>query len=364
MKRSLLLLLVLFLYGKHCVAGPLYLKRDLLSEWTIFDGGKYVPFKSDASVQTIYLRMDARQHRGEVLQLRSAMQFNLLINGMVAGSGKRLSLSLDSLSKAYASTMLLIAVHQEEITPEGIKTLLFTTKAPDILDTLVLRETHAFRDFAILAAFVLMAMLLMVVRLNPKLAADYLSVSRMFSLREGEETQFYSRIGNSTNILFYVYCSLLISFYLLVIFHFVQDVYPVATHFDALTFGGMFWEWIKLSLIILTILFGKIILVFGLSHLFGVREIQGVHFFNWIRMLVVFFGILSAVLFVYFLWHGHSVETHSVFLRLLGWISAGWMILIFFKLSGRVQASLFHLFSYICATELIPFLIIIKVLYN
>jgi hypothetical protein len=143
-----------------------------------------------------------------------------------------------------------------------------------------------------------------------------------------------------------------------------MGVYPIASEFHAETFGGIVWQWFKLSGVVLIILFGKIIVVFGLSYLFGIREVQGIHFFNWIRMLVVFFGVLSAVLFVYFLWHGHAVQTHMFFLKLLGWISAAWMILIFFKLSGRANASLFHLFSYICATELIPFLLIIKVLYN
>jgi hypothetical protein len=325
---------------------------------------QYVPYSADVEANTIYLRLDAREYRGDVVSIRSTVPFDLLVNGMVCGAGKVFLLPIDSLSARYGTASVLIAVHQKEVSPERVKTILLTSKAPGLYDTLVKRESHAFRDFATLAAFLLIAMLIMMIRLNPKLAADYLSIPRMFSLREGEDSQLYQRIANSANILFYVYCSLLISYYLIVIFHFVSGVYPLASYFDAESFGAIVWQWLKLSMIVLSLLFCKIILVFGLSFLFGVREVQGIHFFNWIRMLVVFFGILSVVLFVYFLWHGHSVTTHAVFLKLLGWISAAWMVLIFFKLSGRVNASLFHLFSYICATELIPFLIIIKVLYN
>ena len=364
MKRFLFLGVAFLLLTLSSIAQPLYLKKDLKSEWTVFVQDKYIPFSSRTSGNTIYLRLSAREYRGDVVSIRSTVEFDLLINGLVYGSGKSFKLPVDSLSRMYASPSLLLAIHQEGLSPERIKTTLLTSKPPDLVDALVKRDSHAFRDFAILSAFILIAMLIMMVRLNPKLAADYLSIPRMFSLREGEDTQLYSRIANSTNILFYVYCSLLISYYLIVIFHFVIGVYPLASYFEAETFGGIVWQWLKLSMIVLSLLFCKIILVFGLSFLFGVREVQGIHFFNWIRMLVVLFGILSAVLFVYFLWHGHSVETHVLFLRLLGWICAAWMVLIFFKLSGRVNASLFHLFSYICATELIPFLIIIKVLYN
>lgn len=362
MKRTLLFVVVL-LFCQAVVGQPLYVKDDIRTEWLIFDDGQYVPYRDDVRVNAVYLRLDARQYSGDFLQITSTSDVDLFINGMVKGTSRRYLLPLDSLSRAYGSS-LLFALHQNGITPNTVRTTLMTVQAPSLMDSMVERESHAFRDFATLAAFFLLAMLIMVGRLNPKLAADYLSITRIFSLREGDDSQLYSRIGNSTNILFYVFCSLLIGYYLLVIFHFVTGIYPIASEFQADTFGGTVGQWFRLSGIVLMIFFAKIILVFGLSSLFGIREVQGIHFFNWVRMLVVFFGVLSVALFIYFLWHGHAVETHMFFLKLLGWISAAWMILIFFKLGGRANASLFHLFSYICATELIPFLLIIKVLYN
>jgi hypothetical protein len=365
MKRIPLLVVILILsIQASSVARPLYPKKDLGQEWLVFNDGEYHPFSSDDNPTTVYIKLDGKKYWGDFIKLNSTRSFDLLINGKIVGSGAHFLLPLDSLSKVYGSSNLLLALHQAEIDSESLETAVLTTVPPTLEQSLVKRSTDSFRDFGIFAAFILMGMLILIVRQNPKLAGDYLSVPRMFSLREGEDTQLYSRIANSTNILFYVYCSLLISYYLLIVFRFVTEVYPIASHFDGHSFGGVFLQWLKLSLIILSLLFAKIILVFTLSFLFGVREVQGIHFFNWIRMLVVFFGLLSLVLFVYFVWHGQSPDIHGLFLRLLGWIGAGWMILIFFKLSGRVNASMFHLFSYICATELIPFLIMIKVLYN
>jgi hypothetical protein len=213
------------------------------------------------------------------------------------------------------------------------------------------------------AGLVLTVLVVVIIRLNPKLAGDYFSIGKIISLRE-DESQVLTRIGNSTNILFYVYSSLLLGYFFMIVFRFLPDDYRLPLYFQADSFSGSILQWLKLSSIILLVLVTKIILVLNLSYLFGITEIGGIHFFNWIRMIVVFFGILTAVVFIYFISHGYDSSTHGFFLKLVVWLTGGWMVLVFLKLSGRANASMFHLFSYICATEVIPFLFIIKVLYN
>lgn len=345
-------------------AQPLYLKKDLQSTWLMYKAGHYMPYEK-GNVSTIYLRLDTKQFRRDYFEVRSSRSFDLFINGRIAGSSKSVKLSMDSLSRAFASQHLLVAVRQPDIHPGDILTSVLTPEVPPALaGSLVKREPYSFRDFAIVGALVLIIMLLVIIRLNPKLAADYVSFTRIFSMREGDEGQLYTRIGNTTNVMFYVFCSLLISYYLIIIFHFVTSLYPIATSFQAETFGGILVQWLRLSFFVLIILFLKIILVFILSYLFGINEVPGIHMFNWIRFILVFLGALTIILFIYFIWHGQSAQTHSLLLKLLAWITGIWMIVIFFKLSSKVSTSMFHLFSYICATELIPFFILIKVLYN
>jgi hypothetical protein len=222
----------------------------------------------------------------------------------------------------------------------------------------------SFRDFVIVGMLILVSVLIVVVQLNPKLASDYFSIIKMFFMREGEESQIYSRITSSINILFYVYCSLMIGYYLMIIFRFIPSHYVVALGFQSDSFGGAMFLWIKLSAIVLLIVFFKVVLVFFLSRMFGLTEIAGIHIFNWIRLLLVVFGTLTMVLFFYFILHGQNENFHIVLLKVISWLLVGWMFLIILKLSKRLSHSMFHLFSYICATELIPLLITIKVLYN
>jgi hypothetical protein len=339
---------------------------NLKHSWLVYHNGEFRPYaEREVAPEVIYLRINTLQHKTEKLSIHALRPFDLFINNALAGTNKQFVLDLDSLSRTCSSHNLLVAVHPLSSGYSELSTVLQKESAHDpMTEGLVKREGSFFRDFAVVGIVLLFGMAVLIARLNPKLASDYFSVPGIFSTREIQDSQVYTRIGSSTNILFYAYCSMLLAYYLILIFHFTRDVFPLANSFEGDNFVAVAGQWMKLSLMILFLVFIKIILVFGISYLFGLGEIAGIHFFNWVRLLLVIFGLLTLGLFVYFIWHGQSVDVHATMLRLLGWIIGGWIILIFLKLSGSAGATMFHLFSYICATELIPFLFIIKVLYK
>ncbi len=162
------------------------------------------------------------------------------------------------------------------------------------------KPTH-FRDFTIIAALILFVLLIVIIRLNPKLASDYFSVGRIFSIYEGDDSQLYSRITSSTNILFYLFCSLMLGYYMMIVFQFVADRYPIAIQFQNESFWDATWNWIRFSMMLLLFFFIKIILVYGFSKLFGFQSIAGIHFFNWVRLIIVIFGLASIILSFYFI---------------------------------------------------------------
>jgi hypothetical protein len=341
-------------------------KNDLRGSWLVYSQDKFVLFDSaDVAPGAIYFTLKANDFKNSFLRISSSNDLSIFINNNLAATGSSFTLSIDSLVRSYAASILTVAVHQKGgLHDEALQTTIVERASPGFEDSLVRRAESGFRDFAIAILLLLMIMAIVIVRLNPRLASDYFSLPKMFSSREVEDAQIYSRIGSSTNILFYLYSSMLLAYYLIVIFHFVSDRYSLAADFSHESFGLITLDWLKLTMYLLLILFTKIIIVFALSYMFGLPEIAGIHFFNWVRLLLVVFGILVLIIFMYVIWHGQSITFHSVMLQLVGWFIAAWMFLIFFKLAGKVGASMFHLFSYICATELIPFLFIIKELYN
>jgi hypothetical protein len=363
-KLQVLLLLCLTTYNVWSAPKAFTVKQDLTPEFKIFDEEQYLPYANQDNVHTIYFFIDSEKFSGDYLHLTSVNKFVMFINGKLASdNGERFS--IDSLSKVFGSANLLVALHQENISVKSLRARIETPAYVTASNfTPVDKPFSFFRDFVVIASIVLLVMFIIVLNLNPKLASDYFSVRRIFNLREGDDNQIYMRITSSTNILFYIFCSLILGFYLMIVFHFISPAYAMTTYISSDSFGGALSQWVLLSLSILTIFFAKIILVYVTSTLFGSKELAGIHVFNWVRLLLIIFGSMSIVLFFYFILHGQSSLFHSILLNLIAWCLVGWIIIIFLKLRSRSGYSMFHLFSYICATEIIPLLIIITVLYN
>ncbi len=339
-------------------------KKSLSKDWRIYQNDKFEAFTNQKNVHTVYLFIDANKFGGDYLEVNSVRDFTLFVNGKLASiSGHQFN--IDSLAKIFASTSLLIGIHQKNISTSTLETFVETPvpQTGSLLEPIGKPPTFL-RDFVIVASMILLIILIILIRLNPKLASDYFSIARIFSLREADDSQIYTRIGNSTNILFYIFCSLILGFYLIIIFHFISPGYYVTSYIHATSFFTALAQWIGISLIILTVFFLKIMLVYLSSNLFGSKELAGIHFFNWVRLLLIVFSFMSVVLFFYFILRGHNTTVHSLLLNFIAWCLTGWIVIIFLKLRGRGSYSIFHLFSYICATEIIPLIIIITVLYN
>ncbi len=341
--------------------------KNFRSDWLVYQQNLYQKFDPTKKVNTIYFWLETTKYAGSTLRISGSNQATIFINGKLATKPNTLAvrLPIDSLRNLYQTPNLLVGIYEPRGHFRNIETVVESLVAEeplrDVIETL---SFSSFRDFVIVGLLILLVMFIVVVQLNPKLASDYFSVTKIFSRREGDDSQVYSRITSSINILFYAYCSLLLGYFLILVFHFIPTHYQLASLFYSNSFADALWSWFRLSGLLLAIFFLKIMLVYGLSLLFGIKDVAGLHFFNWIRLLLLIFGGLTTVLVIYFISRGQSVQFNIFLVRLIAWILVGWMLLIFLKLSGRVGHSMFHLFLYICATEFIPFLILIKVLYN
>ncbi|HEV8512709.1 MAG TPA: DUF4271 domain-containing protein, partial [Cyclobacteriaceae bacterium] len=97
-----------------------------------------------------------------------------------------------------------------------------------------------------------------------------------------------------------------------------------------------------------------------IALLFGWRDITGVQFFNFIRVLMLSLALIAIVSLFCF-----SFGINANYFTLM---KAGCMLLLmgagllYFKLQARTTFHSFHLFSYLCATEIFPLMILVKVL--
>lgn len=333
--------------------------RDLQADARVYEDGQYRQVEGKRALQTVYFLVDASAYPGTYLQLQATRAFDLFVNGRLASADMHSGFyGLDSLKIQFGSPELVVAVRQVEGSARAVVARVVVKKRPEVLPGEVIEAHTSFRDFVVVAVLMLLILFIIVVRLNPKLTADYFSINRVFSLRETDDNQIYSRITSSANILFYVFCSLMGGFCLTIIFQFTS-VTPVDGGF-----GVLFLAWMQLSAIVLALFFLKILLVYSLSGLFGMRGVAGVHFFYWIRVLLLMACILTVSIFLYFISRGQRVGIYEAMLWIITVVLIMMMVFVFLKLIRRADCSIFHLFSYICATELIPFLITIKLLHQ
>jgi hypothetical protein len=367
MIRYNLVLIVVFLFLSGKVRGQEFVvKKDLQPDWLIRTEKGYHNFDaSEESANTIYFSINPSTYRGDYLLINSPNEFSIFLNSsLLLDQVKQVTFPMDSLKKLTSANLLFIAIHlNHKIGRNNLSTTLCSkVKLTTRVETpLTLRADTSFRDFVVSVVMALLIFLVGVVRLNPKLSSDYFSIAKIFSLRESEDDQFYYRI-TSTNILFYLLTSMLFALFFLIVGNFLEQ----GGEFNVQGARG-YWEylllWGKVSLMVLGLLFIKIIVTFVIALLFGAREVAGFHFLNFIRLSLVSVGLLTLVLVFYFLLHGQRVGVYNFLYLTFGWILIGWIILFFLKLINRVRHSVFHLFSYICATEIIPVLVIIKILY-
>jgi hypothetical protein len=337
-------------------------KRDLQQDWLQYTGSSYEKVDTEPT-HAIYFNVNSANYRGDFLILQAEEEFSLFVNGALVSDRKNsICLPIDSIRSITNGDLFFCVYSDTKINPKNFKSSISSQSSIHSSgeDLLAQSPKMSFRDFVIAAALTLLIFLIVIIRLNTRLSADYFSVVKMFSLRESDEDQFYYRV-TSIHILFYVFTSMLLALFFVVVSQFLNSEGVHTPTLGSFLFYGL--QWIKASTAVLLILTAKVMLTNIIASLFGVPELAGFHFFNFIRLVLIVGGLLTLLIGVYFIVHGQNVAFYNFLYSMLGWILVTWVILFFLKLTNRMHYGPFHLFSYICATEIIPVVLLIKVLY-
>ncbi|MEZ4947087.1 MAG: DUF4271 domain-containing protein [Cyclobacteriaceae bacterium] len=362
-----LLIVVIFLSSVASFAQPLIehsVVTDLRKDWKVFSDGQFEDYEPHAHVkdQAIYFEIDpGRYSKGSRLELEGARPFSVYLNYQQIASGhKSISLDMDSLKSKVPEPWLLSAYHSK-----GLSWLQTKVVSPSVLRADIdnsLRDSDFYLDFSIIVSVLLLIYFIVLLRTNPRLTFDYLNFIRLFSIQEREDTLLNSRISASVNILYYLFASLVNGFALLTIFHFGAELIPIAASFVANSLGQSFLQWFKLSGFILILLLVKLILLLSIARLFDFRDAPSPQFYNYVR-LTFFVSIMSGLACIcYFVFKIQSPEAYSFLLSAIVLVLIFWVVIVALKLLRRSTFRFFHLFSYLCASEIIPIVILVKVL--
>ncbi|MFN7488689.1 MAG: DUF4271 domain-containing protein [Chryseotalea sp.] len=335
-------------------------ETDLSKRWFVFDHNRFVPVnKTDKKFQAIHFTIQATEGTGGILKISYTEPITILVNNtLLYGSKKRINTSIDSLRTLLGTSALQISVYHKNLKVAKLSSVLLTPNLIADGKTQRIKSTSVSKDFVIVSVLLITVLLLAIIILNSKLASDYFSVTKLISVREREESQVYNRIAGSSNFLFFGFSALTIALVLTLSKPFVADKIT-----DSISFNGYILYWVNTTALLLSIVFAKMILTYFWAWLFDVKEVAGLQFFNWIRALFLLSGLCLLCVSV----------SMVVYTPLPGWINFWlsllligillWNFPIAFKVANKVHLGLFHLFSYLWVTEIIPSIIIFKILY-
>ncbi len=337
---------------------------DLSKEWKVLESGSYVPFAERSSpTNAVYFTLDADKFRSYQLEFVGPRDYSVWINGKLIrqSPGGELRFSIDSLEQRYA-TPITISVFAQRGLPR-IRTNVVTFSSMATHDEDVLREKDHIRDFSVLAIFILCTGFLILLRFNRRMLFDYFDFTRLFSFQERDESLVAGRITSRFSILIYFYLSAWCAFLFLVTVQHVPDNWIIIGHFTVGSVANAFVHWGKLTLIIGLTLLIKVSIVLSLATIFRLREGGSIQILNFFRLISFLLMLVSVILVFYFMLATKSPQYYQNIILLSAWIMAGWAILIFLKLLNKSPYSVFHLFSYLCASEFFPIIILYKSLF-
>ena len=337
--------------------------KDLRAEWMAQDHSLYRKYEG-AAVKTIYFSLDANSLKGDFLRVADDEPFGIFINQKLVAEKDHgpVTFRIDSLSAVYGSPMA-IAIFQNNGISSLSTTLLLPAPVISAFDqNPILRKSDFFLDFALITALMVSIYLAFLMGTNYRLTFDYLNATKLFSVQEREGNLLASRVTARVNLLFYIFCSLFCSISLLVVFHLTNDLVPLAHLFPIRSIWEGFFQWIKLSAIIASLLVLKMVIVFVFSELFKVKDAAAIQYFHFIRALILAAGLITVVSVLNFIFKGPVGWLHFILLKTGAAVLVLSALMMYLKLLGLTRYHFFHLFSYLCASEIIPLVILLKVL--
>lgn len=334
---------------------------DLRSEWKIHDHGEYRAWRGER-VTVIYFITD--QTTGGYVRLNDQYAYSIFVNqNLIATHGPGLvRLSVDSLQRLYGEPLMFGIFQSTGIRSLACDLVLPASQAQDNDNILEVRKGNYFMDFLLTASCIVLTCLVFLLGTNARHTLEYFNVVRLFTIHEREENLTATRVTSRMNVLFYLFICLFCALTLLVVLHHSPGIVPLSYYFPVRSVAEGFLQWLKLTVILAVLLCAKMAIVFVMAMLFNARDAAVVQFYQFVRGVMFAASLIAIVCLVNFIFHGTNERLFFLLLKIGATVlvmSAG---MIYLKLLGITRFHFFHLFSYLCASEIIPLVIILKVL--
>ncbi len=191
----------------------------------------------------------------------------------------------------------------------------------------------------------------------PRIFRSFLDMNRVLSIRVRDEMVTGFRLFSLHSMTIHVLVSILSGFFLTVGNRYLNESLQV----NEVVLLDYINEWGASTLMILAFLLGKRFLIQVFGEIFQMRNSVYLQVFEFLRSIFILFSTAFFVYLVFF----YMFENAALWLiaNMAGFaiafiISA--VLLMFYKLAFETRYQKLHLFSYLCATEILPAILLLK----
>lgn len=352
--------------------GQYYPVHSFQDDFQVFDPATqaYVPYIPElhATQTALSAYVDLESNRHYKLLLTAPDGGYLFINAALRKNLRAdtwLILDIDSLFRAYRRPEIFLTLYGSP----GIagKQLFIAYPRSAAQKTIMLRDDNLSvrpRPVALYANFLTIGLLIVVgffaflFSFHHRAFERFFSLRDLLSLRAQEESFLISRPLSSVNLLFILGLSLLIGYLILLVQSHNVDIFSERLLLPFLTqWGGVWSEYVLLTVLTFGVLVGKYVLVDIISGLYKLHEITNVHFFKVLQASLLFFTLLALVLLIV----AYNIDltgwsANALLFPLIGFYTAR-VALLYVVVRASEPIKNLYLFSYLCIVELIPLII-------
>lgn len=361
--RFLFLILFIIPFPGLAQTDSVLVETDITARWMGYnpDTKTMDEIKSNELLRSVRMQLLREATARSTLKIISPDNPLVLLNGeayrMIQDT---LRLRMDSLWATTQSNAVDIVLYNKE----GIRTRLLEASIQGFEvrhasePTITSREVDPFINNFVIASILLLFYVAFLANKFPKDSFDYAQVYRSFSFLNREETLVSSRPLGRNNLLFISAYSLIVGFMLATL----TDLAPRFFAFQGLFPQSLLLDWLLFSVVIFALIVFKYFLIAAFTALFALGEFRNIQFFNGIRFGLGLSMVLVVILIVSYLTTRSADSTiYPIIIRTAIILLSVRILVLFFKLSNYSRHKIFHLIIYLCATEIIPFLLTYKI---
>jgi hypothetical protein len=223
------------------------------------------------------------------------------------------------------------------------------------------REISVFYDFfylSLLIVFLLIALYKMVFPLELGAILKPLSV---FSAEDFSDSTSFQKFFTVEVLFFLIVVSMLISSLVLVLVK--EGYYPALSNLVNEDVNRLFLLWLIGTLLLTGLSVLKFIFLRILIFIFDLGRLEFPHFFYLLRIIsIIVIGVSLVVTFTTLNYPDRLDQVIEYSIVGFFWAYVFGIVLLFLIMMNRVSFKNYHLFTYICTAEFVPFLIISKLI--